>query len=1660
MPAVQDYLTGLAEEKASEQLNTKVSLGGIDIDFLEEIVLEDLYVEDQQGDTLLYSGRFSVSFDIWPLTSKTISINQVIIRNTYINLYQLPGSDSLNFEFIPEALSSADTTQQQPADTTSSSWNVQANQLLLSDIRFDYDADSTQMQLALNQLNLLFDKIDLEEELISASELEVDELAFSMRLPATSEPADTTSQEADTTDSNVINPSGYTFRLDLLQIADSRIAYQVGPVPEQDTVQQMDFENLLLTDITTQAEDIYVGATELSLDLPLLTFREANSGFALNDFAARYSMDMPALEVNVEELRTNHSELNGNIRYGMKLVDNTAEMMESITLESQLDEAIIGMQDASYFTDALAAYPTLQELQPRLSWQVDVANGQGTIDALNFEVPEQASLVAEASFRDLAALDTTIAGSPYFNLELQEMNLDYAFLSKLLDDSTAQYLSNIPPQQLSVTASAEGRLDDLQAQATLETGLGQLIANGNYQQTAENAVISADMQARRFDVSAIMLALGNPDSVARQYGNLSMKADLNMVQDYGPADTSISRLDADVLVENFGYMGYQYEGLVLKAEKRQDQVEALIDYEDSLLQLHAEAQALLEGINSTYQLDMQLNEADLYKLGLVEDSIRIENVAISAEATGNNIDNINGRLKLDSIVLVKQYEQYVVDSMLLIAQNTDTSKTFRFESDRIMAEVSGQFEVAQLPQALENLRQYYLTAYESPPEGEDTIRLQGPPQELYFQLEIRETPKLAEAFVPELKITETIKASLYFNSKRRKLTSRVYLPRVMYGTNMVDSLLFTAQTSRKAIRFNVKSDYTNVAGLTIPEWQISGNLSGVSSDSLKSSPNRLVATDVDFNLKIGAEGAPYRVDLNAILTSSPDSLIVRLDSSELVLEEEPWQISSEARLLYAQNYLKIEDFFIQQDEQRLTISTDNQDGNTNLQLLIEQLALGPLLNSLDLEDIDISGRLNVDSKLTDLFGSGDLQAEVGIDTLEVQELPVGNFALNVKGDQLLGAENGGSIDMEMELDGASNEFMAQAQYLLDSGYIDANIDMERFQLDPWQTFMTEYVDQLEGVLKADLRIQGTTDDPEISGGLTFAEEVTIMPSLTSAVYYIDDQRIDFEGERMVFNEFTILDSARTPATLDGNIKFSELSNPVMSLDFDTDDFLFVNSEEFENESFYGRAFATASLYIEGEADDISVSGDASINEGTDMTIALISEAEDASKADWVRFIDKNLYTDEDTLQIEGNVTDSLQAVQEDTAAITGLSLNTAINISPDAELTIVLDPENGDRITAKGDAELQVSMDPGGDVNIQGTYLLESGKYVLTFMQVIQKEFNIQEGSTLVWAGDPTNAQFDITATYTAQTTLDELLGPFRDNLQESQLEAVSTRQDVNVVMNISGQFTEPEISFDIDVPALGGASADIQQIQTIIDRITRDQTSLYKQVFGLIVLNRFLPPDGGFGGGGGGGAGYTAANQQINESVSQLLSGVLNELSEQYLGGIQISLGLESNEIQAQNTALADRDLDVQLSKTFFDNRLTVRVGGMTSINTNDAQSTTAAAGVADDNQFYGEFEVLYRIDARGNLNIRIFQESDRNVFTNEVQQEQGVSLSYQRSFDEFFGDDEILKSDYPGVYGEEEEDNEEPEEEKEDSEEESETRENDALDNAQRKRRLFRKP
>ncbi len=112
-------------------------------------------------------------------------------------------------------------------------------------------------------------------------------------------------------------------------------------------------------------------------------------------------------------------------------------------------------------------------------------------------------------------------------------------------------------------------------------------------------------------------------------------------------------------------------------------------------------------------------------------------------------------------------------------------------------------------------------------------------------------------------------------------------------------------------------------------------------------------------------------------------------------------------------------------------------------------------------------------------------------------------------------------------------------------------------------------------------------------------------------------------------------------------------------------------------------------------------------------------------------------------------------------------------------------------------------------------------------------------------------------------------------------------------------------------------------QVYGRVQQVNQQEGELNRQVFSLLVLNRFYPDSGSDGSSGGF---ATIARDNLNDAVS----GQLNTFSDKLLGssGIEVDFGLNSY-TDYQGDAPTDRtQLDIAAQKKLFNDRLTVRVG------------------------------------------------------------------------------------------------------------------------------------
>lgn len=116
IPPFQAFLGGKVADAMASKFGTKVELGRVDLGFLNRLIVDDVTMLDQMGDTLLRASRLSVKIDFIPLTQGRISISSAQLFGLKANLYKTNAESKPNFQFVLDSLASKGQSSHTPLD--------------------------------------------------------------------------------------------------------------------------------------------------------------------------------------------------------------------------------------------------------------------------------------------------------------------------------------------------------------------------------------------------------------------------------------------------------------------------------------------------------------------------------------------------------------------------------------------------------------------------------------------------------------------------------------------------------------------------------------------------------------------------------------------------------------------------------------------------------------------------------------------------------------------------------------------------------------------------------------------------------------------------------------------------------------------------------------------------------------------------------------------------------------------------------------------------------------------------------------------------------------------------------------------------------------------------------------------------------------------------------------------------------------------------------------------------------------------------------------------------------------------------------------------------------------------------------------------------------
>ncbi|MBZ9629894.1 translocation/assembly module TamB [Salegentibacter sp. LM13S] len=1600
-PWGQGIIKDQVVKNISSKTNTEIALDKLFITFSGNIQLDGLYLEDKKGDTLVYSKSLEADIPIWPIIQgNAISIDNLDWEGLKANIVRKDSIDGFNYEFLMEAFA-ADSTQQasqQPTqqDTTASQEiNIGNLNFKNFNINFKDDVMGIDTELSLGELILELEKTDLEKMDFRAANASIvnTKIKYLQNKPfpesEEEEPApmpylvvDNFNLENVQANYNSI-PDGINANLDIAEflaevplmdlktqeikvnsiaLKNSEIKVEMKSLekPQDSTatknsaftwpdweiaVDEINFsENqltylvdgaaptqdefnagaLALDSLDFNANNLFLKDKKAGAEVAALNFNEA-SGLNLKKLNFNLNLEETQLNLSDLALALNENQLEGEATLKYNSIQELIDNSEEAELSLDLPTILVDLKDAFRFQPDLRSNPYMKELSTnKVSGNLQASGKLSAID------------IARANFR-WKNTSFSANGNIYNATDPDNIRFNIPrFNAKSRKSDLTGFVSEKDlgisiPKNIQLSVNFEGGLEDLSTKALLQTSEGDIRIDGNFS-NQEEIVFEGIMTSEELQLGTILQN--------ESLGALDIK-----IETSGKGST-VNTLDAtyDATITSFSYNDYEIEGLNISGEIEDGSGNITSSYKDDNLELALNSQVKLDSVKPKANLNLDLKGARLQELGLASRDIRLA-FKLAAQFEGN----------------AEEYETYadIKDAVVVYDNNTylpgDLSAHAFVRTDSTSLQISNKILELDLksnadPVDFSNALNRHYQSYFTDVDPLDTVQK---PVNLKLRGTIMDDPVLSEVFLSNLEQLDTIHIEADFNEKERKLDALVSLPYINYYSSEIDSLEFSLNSDPENFDFNLGFKAINSGPIAIQKTDFYGS---VTEDKLF----------LDFT---SMQGEDRLIHMASEITKSEDRLRFHINPEDLILNKKEWNIAADNEMIVYDQDITTNNFRLTRNNQEMLLSSELSYSDKNhIGLEFSNFNLGALLNYFNPEKELATGQLNGYLIFEDPLKKIGIMAGMEINQLKVMQVELGKLSLNStpKADFLYDvglAIKGDNVDLDM-----SGDFQA-----LDSTtVVDMEMKINKISMKTVEGFSMGAINNGEGSFSGNLSLEGTTAEPEYNGQLQF-DEAQFRVALLNAPFKLPSETLEFDNQGIYFNEFRVEDKDSNSIIINGEVLTESFLNPSFDLDFRARNFQVLNSTKKDNEMFYGTATFDADASLTGDLNIPILDINITVGANTDFTYVMVEEELAMQERDGI-VIFTNREDPDDILTGKE---------EEESATLTGYNINARININEEAAFSIIIDEQTGDNFRVKGEGELDFNISPNGRMTLAGRYTMSGGHYEMSLYNLVKRRFKIAEGSRITWAGDPFDATLDVSAIYRVEASPSSLM----TTTQDAGSNQFRRELPFLVYLNVDGELMQPKLSFGLQMPeeergAVGG------QVYGRLQQLNNQEAELNKQVFSLLVLNRFYPSSGSAGDGGG--------NLSIaRDNLSQALSDQLNVFSDKLLGdtGVELNFGVDS---YTDASGSARTEVDIEAQKSLLDDRLIVSVGSEVGVQGSNRPGEEASPVI-------GNVSIEYLLTESGRFRLKGFR---RNEFENVIDGQlivSGIAFIFTREFNEF---------------------------------------------------------
>ncbi len=1116
-PYGQGIVKNQAEKYLRNKLQTRFAVGHLKINFLSGIHLSNLYLEDRQRKELLSIDRLDVSYDFSALFRKSIILKEINLKGVSINLARDSSSEKFNYDFITEAFASSDTT----ATDDSSGFSFHLGKVILDSIHFNMtdafggqfyvvdlprfrsditSSDVGKLQFKANYVmsdglncSILIKETGKTEERVmdtidvttpfriiadtvainktvfrfanKADQTEISTLIGNLsgrmvdyRSENLSASASLIAIKDHSTEINIktgktpreekkevklVTPVTFTFHADTVAVEKNKIVFNDNAHPKINA-RAIDYNHIGIEQLNFHVSDLGYNGKTYAGRIHDFTVNET-SGFAVRELNGEVSYSDSAIVLKKILLKTKQNDL--NIDANVLTIPGIKANEKNYRINAAMNTRALRLGELLYLQPDLAAnkyFAPLAGKSIQLSTQVN-----GTLD--NLHIPRL--LIREGANRISATADVLNLPDTkrmIINLRLNEfISTREGMLSYLPAGTIPDSLLHYIPETFSVKGTYKGSMENMYADLQLISSDGNATIKGTLKNVTDtkNAVYDMVVSTDNIDLEKLLADTTMGKITAR-------------VAAKGRGfDIRSAVADFDVHVDEAFYNGYTYRQVDLKGKVNKNTIDASLNSQDPNADISGDVFLNLNPGQRGFRTNTDIKHIDLQALGFSSDSIQLRSV-VTADFPLTDSNGMEGKMLIRDTYVTLNGKPIAIDTMTLEAVHVADSQSLVFRSPLADLSVVGNYNLPALGPAFRTISHNYLST-----TGTDTVFTTDVRAEYMASFYI---PDSIISLIPGVKSVDPFYVVGNIDTKNNLLKLFSSISSVKMATMEIDTINIAFVTQEAGQKYDDMRYAISISTLTGASYEMKAS-------TVQGGIKRGV---IDGLMRLEDDKAKPRYLVPFVYTNDSLRPNIRIGDS-LMINKKYWSVNKE-NIIYLNTKQLASSNLILKDRNTLVElkAADSNETGLPITLNIKEFNIKDVAELVITDTAMASGMVNGNMSISS-FEPLTFTTHLSVDSLTLMKAKLGTIKADVE------QKDEGVLAVNTSLKGGKNDITLNGSFKTKTSEPDLQLDINQFDLSSVQPILYNYLGELNGYLKGNLKITGNLDKPVLNGVVNY-----------------------------------------------------------------------------------------------------------------------------------------------------------------------------------------------------------------------------------------------------------------------------------------------------------------------------------------------------------------------------------------------------------------------------------------------------------------------------------------------------------------------------------------------------------------------------------------------